>query len=786
MRKFFVKTTTAIFGCAALLSAAAGFFALQTTAPANADGVSGDTLVAPKTYEEYLPLTQPTDVAVSENYTAIADGNVLYIYDREEGVYREYTHGNGATESHIKKVQFDEYETLYFLDGSTSTNFYRFNVETGEERRLDLACGTFLVAGSDLYFTNAQEELYAASLHASDLSSTPLHWSDGGICKDVSSLAFWNEELYFIQSDYNLMKIDPKATEAPKYGTARIRSFLSNITSIAIAEGVLACTKASGDLEAYPLPCRDETEAVFTASGEFTALSPFGAHIYAVQTDGGVIKQYSTAQAAFTDFEICSASNAPNRFSGATALFLSDDRLFIADNANGRVSVYDTQAERFENAFVSTLSPSFLSADGENLIAANGEQAAIYALSGESLGAELARFDGFTGEIKGVASVYGKHYLVTDANYFYAFEKAASGEWTKREIKKDSTRYPSTLVADAYGNLYIRSGRSVYAFTEAEFTDGEQSGREVFDSLPEATQRIAVDYEQNIYALADNQITVNGDTAVDFSTPLVYGTGVSVSAFAFGIEENAGYLLCDGSYVIKTKRLNLPTVKSIPVNGADEEIFSERSANVSVVETKENALFIAFELSALKEQTVFPYLSYERKESAQTALKMGEAGKYTLLALFDEGKNEYATYLVLTAACTPLAQNEYAAVYEGETQTGYITSEVTLYKFPYLNELLAVDTLPRNAEIKLLGEVNKLDHEYYHVSYTDENGVEKTGYVPKSYASTIDAAPPESETVVYGDTESDTDSVWRLAYLVLGFALVCILADYLILRKKKQ
>ena len=45
------------------------------------------SLLFPDTYEEYLPLQNPADVAVSENYKAIADDNVIYLYDVDNGVY---------------------------------------------------------------------------------------------------------------------------------------------------------------------------------------------------------------------------------------------------------------------------------------------------------------------------------------------------------------------------------------------------------------------------------------------------------------------------------------------------------------------------------------------------------------------------------------------------------------------------------------------------------------------------------------------------------------------------
>ena len=779
MSKFFGKTAIGLLSTTALFSAVAGVCALESPKTASADGLL-DTLIAPTSYEQYLPLDEPTDIAVSEHHTAIADKNFLYIYDRKENEYEKYEHGNGAPESHIKKLQFDDNGTLYFLDGSTSTNFYTFNVETSTETPLNLACGTFVVNGNDLYFTNSTEDLYYADLAVETPTSIALHYSA------VSSLAFWNSELYFIQAKLNLTKINPKAGEQSTH--THIKMFTDNISSIAIANGVLGCTTDNGDFSTYALPCRDETSASFTMeNGDFTALSAFGDKLYAVQTARGVIKQYDTVQKNFTDFEICANSSAPNRLNGAKALCLSHSRLFIADNQNARISVYDTKAQAFTNAIQTIVAPQFVSADENTLLTANQTQAVLYSVNNDDFGVASEIFTDFEGEITGVASVYGKHYLVTKDNYFYVFEKDEQGAWTRTEIHKaSSTRYPSSLTADAYGNLYIQHGLYVYAFTETEFIDENADGNEVFDGLPAQTQAIAVDYERNIYALSENKIYCNDNpTPVDFSTPLVYAQSVTINAFAFGIEENETYLLCDENYIVSSARLSLPTVKQIPVENVDEEIFSEQSATVSVVQTHENALFIAFDLNALPEKTHFPYLYTERKIQPQTALKIGSADKYALIAVFNEEQNKYDTYLVLNSACKVLETNEYSKTYE-TPQTAYITSDVYLYKFPYLTELLTVTRLQRNATVYVLGEVNKLDNEYYHISYTDETGTKKTGYVPKSYASEIDGATPESEEITYGAKKSNGDAVWRLAYLILGFALVCILVDYLILRKKNN
>ncbi len=745
-----------------------------------------DELLVPQTYEQYLPLTAPVDVAVSEHYTAIADKNCIYVYDRADNEYRTFSHGtNDAPESNVSKLQFDEYGTLYFLDSSVSTNFYTLNVETGAETKLDLACGTFTVHGSDLYFTNAQEDLYAVSLSEASFKPVSLQWSG------VSSLSFWNGELYFIRADYYLMKIDPKSQTSPDATKATFATFSSQMKHIAIGDGILACTNASGNLFTYALSQAPNNETLFQSERNgFTALCAFGKSFYAVHEQTASIREYSTETNGFTDFEISASSDAPNRLSGATDVFMAGDKLFISDVGNARVSVFNRKTNGFETPVPCSFAPTFVSADATTLLIANAEKAVLYSLSSETYGEPIAQFSTFNGKLIGTASVYGTYYLASENNYAYALAQNENGEWNITETKKTSTRYPKALTSDVYGYLYILSGDKVYRFDEAQFCATSEIGEEICKDLPSATTKIAVDYGGKVYALASNALYRQDGTIFDFDTPLVYyadeTTTPALTSFAIGVEENETYLLCEGNYLIKSGVLSLPTVKTIAVNGADESVFANAPAEFTVVETAKGALLVEFDLQALQGKQHFPYLALHRKQAQATALKIGETETHFLLAEYDQASNAYRTYLALKSACTTLNADRYSTQYPREEQTtGYITSAITLYKFPYLNELLQSGTLARGTAITLLGEVRKLDHEYYHVLFTAENGETTTGYIPQAFVTEFNGLPLESEIIETGATESDFDSVWRLAYLLLGFVAICILTDYLILRKKK-
>lgn len=752
-------------------------------------------LISPQTYEEYLQLDAPSCLTVCENYTAIADGNSIYLYDRAENEYRKYTHTVNAelSQNNINQLQFDSDENLYFLDGSflflmETEKFDSFSTATATTT--GFPCDNFLIDGQYIYYVEAKTPAV--------ISKTDLHTPNVSTAKKITDvggkpdLAMYDGELYFIDASAQVLlyKINPQTPDT----LAQVAVLNGRIEHMTVCEGVFAYTTPMGDLYVHSLTDSTPNGLQFSAKeGGYSRLTAHGGNIYVTQKQAGVIKEYSVAKKSFTDFEISSKSNAEHRLNGATDVFLFGNELFITDNGNQRLSVYDSNTDTLTARFPLAMETSFISAD-ENVIF-TASNTTLYAYS--KVGEQLASFSSFNGEIKGITNVYGTCYAVTESNYFYSIIKNELGEWQITEIKKNSTHPPQLLTADAYGDLYIKSGSYVYAFTEDEFMQADGNGVKLIDTLPSNTIKIAVDYDKNIYALHESiskfeKQTDNSyaQTDVGLTERFVYGNAPTFTSFAFNIEKNETYLLCDGNYIIRTDKLLLPTVTNIPVNGADKDIFAQQEATFEIVKTKANALLVAFDVEKLKGAETYPYLSYQRSGSEKIALKIGEdaSGKYNLIAHFDTQTSKYSTYLVLKTSCEVISADDYRITYAEDKQvSAWLTNQISLYKFPYLcKDLVVAQTLPRGAQVTLLGEIAQLDHTYYHVAYTDTDGNTKTGYIPKSYASLVDASPKDSVTTQIGKQESNRDSVWRLTYILLGFAAVCILVAFLILRKKKD
>ena len=111
--------------------------------PASAAAVS-DTLLSPLSYEEYLSLDEPADVAVTDGYTAIADGNRLHVFNRAKNEYRTLSMPSGT----ITKIQFDDNDNLYVLD--SLMDFHRVDLATEEISHVSaLQCTAFFINGND-------------------------------------------------------------------------------------------------------------------------------------------------------------------------------------------------------------------------------------------------------------------------------------------------------------------------------------------------------------------------------------------------------------------------------------------------------------------------------------------------------------------------------------------------------------------------------------------------------------------------------------------------------------
>jgi len=796
MRKL-LTTTLSIFCLATLggaISRAPVFRAQNAQAEqATTEQKIQQSLVLPSSYEEYLPLQEPSSVALSVNYTAIADGNVIYLFDRTANLYKKYEHtaNNEEKRNLVTKIEFSESGELYFLDAGT--NLYKLSPQTLTAEFTNFSCSSFALYGETIYFLTISDG--HSQISTTSLKSLGDPKSYATVAENLGAnptFTILDGNLYYIKSDNFLYE----------YGVDKSRyEFGINIASIALNGNLLVCIDKDGAFRAYDYLSLIDSEKGATVeplfqdeAGDYTSLSVFGDYLYAVKNN--VIKQFSVKAVAFTKFEISANSASEHRLSGASEVCLTDNILYVADEGNRRVALFDVESktsltpialpESFEKI-------DYLSVSEETILIANGETALLYDL--ENVSAPLTTFQEFNGKLVGVACVSDTHYLLTDNGGFYRVNQTIDEETQTTlydlscTVKKQSATITPTLrllTSDAYGNLYVGAGTEVYLFTETEFLSETGSGQKLLSDLPLNASKLAVDYNRTLYALSEGKLLrfSQEKKTFDLAKSLVYSQSpqTPVHSFAFGIEENQTYLLYGGNFLVQTDELYLPTVKTIPVNKADESIFAQAEAVFSVVNVSDKSLIVEFDASCLQGAKNFPYLSHTLTEKPLTALKIGEAGAYTVLAVLNDATHEYQTFLALNEACEKIEEKEYLTTYE-VAKTGYLSNAVKLYKFPYLTELLTVSSLSKGAEISLLGEV-KFDYEYYRVSIKTEDG-EQTGYIPKAYVNDFNGSPKPPKNNVLGNENTD-DAIARLIFLLLGLSAICILIDFLLLRKKSE
>lgn len=768
----------------------------ETTSPT----VSSDKLITPSSYEQYLPLSTPSDVAFSSNYSAVSDGNMIFIYDRLHGVYRKYEHtfNNELSANKISKVEFADNGDLYFLDASSYLYFFPMASLSSDEitspTETKFACSTFTIDGETLYYTNVTGTTNLSKTSLDTLDATKAQT----LVEEIHSkpaIAFYEHKLYYTDYGIRLKRVDPAAVDPTPESLC---VFDREVKSITINADELYYTDTSGAFYAYNFTsllfeekAKTELALAIEETGDNIVVSSYDEYIYLVQ--GGSVREYECGE-GWTGFELSAASDSENRLSGAVDSVLHGDLVLTADAGNNRISIYSRKSQTYR-VIPSEEGLLKLATDGQTVTAITATKASVYSLSSGEL---LTSFETFNGNLVGVAAVYGTYYLVSDTNHYYKLfnqidETTGEPAWKLESSLKQNSKSPRLMTSDVYGNLYVTALNNVYKFTESELMDEAAFGEEICSAIPTESVKILVDYEERLYALYGNTLYAyeNGTQTRQFSLgkSLVYTQTelTPVTTIAFGVEDNDAYVTYSGNLMVCTADLQLPTVKEITTENVSEEVFGSTTAEFTVVQTSENALLIAFDLAQTKDADYFSYLFYERSKEPLTALQIGETSDYSVLAVFDKTAHKYTNHILLKRYVTELDSSVYRKDYAVEEQTsGWLTNAIHLYKFPYLTTLLTSGNAVKNQKVTLLGEVTELDYDYYLISFTDSEGNEQTGFVPMSYITDFNGAPPETETTTYGEGTPDTDSLYRMTYLLLGTAAIALLVDFLILRKKED
>lgn len=720
------------------------------------------SLFLPESYEQYLSLQTPTDVAFTEDYIAIADGSYIYLYDRTENVYHRYEH---TTQVEISKLQFSDAGRLYFSD--TTLGFYELDLTTFERCPMGISLSTFYIADDTIFVasvSNQTTSLYALVMQEElslegrtpfgslPTANTPrMTYADGTLYCAVDVTVYAYSSFNGIQSPDVYLLND---------------TTVSGLTSLCSFRGQFYYTVSgtSGGLFRTDL---QQSATLLLSGTSFTALTTYADTLYLVSGSAVCALNIEQDRATFTDYEISSRSSATNRLSQASDTARAGELLVTADAGNQRVSIYN-----FANTTYTMLpcsyndaafTPSLIATDGETIAIASG--ANIYTFSyGDDAMTYLCAAQT---TVRGICVVYGQVYYVTENSMY------GNGETS---VYHNGT--PTGLTADLYGNLFVSlADGSARKFTEETFMTTNHTGEEVLPAgtISDATS-LRADFEGNLYYLSGGALCKNGEpfASVDGSD-FVYGAGSAQPlSFALGYEDDAVYFNF-GDYVVvshaSTEAENgplagIPTLGEIAEDGARQTTFSLHEAQGLLVTVAARSVGVDTDLAAFRasDSAYFPYCGYSRSRDEQQGLLLAstseEAGGY-FLVVFPEEDGSYTARLYKAASVSPVE-----STWREESGVRWLSNAVCLSYAPCLEPSpaeglpsLAAQQLTRGACVTVLGSFTAPDREYTLVEYAGEAREAVRGWVPTAYLSEVSPGLTLGEDYTLAYLKSDEEGI---------------------------
>ncbi len=754
---------TAIFtiSAALALSLCSGAFTLTafSASAEETDPGSGPSLFLPSSYEQYLPLKNPSDAAIGEDYIAVADGSTLYLYDRAAEQYRSYTHIKNGEERTISKLQFTDDGRLFFSDQDMQLYLYDFTDDSAEIQS-NIPCSTFFISGDLLYtaaVANNITTFYAIS-HRNAVLSFEQATKIGEIDSSTVTprMMIYGDTLYCaINFTVHYYPYSEDGTYGHQITTLAGTTPVNSLAALYVFDDTVYYTVNGTQTEDgfYRAELGVSGTKLLEGSG-FTSLTSDGDSLYCIKDSTLRELKLDGSSAAYTGYEIGAGSDSFNRVSDAGETAKSGDLLVVADSGNSRVLVYD-MAEKQYSSIPCSVAPSCVATDGEIIAVGAGREISLYRVG------EQSPYYTQTSQstVTGVACVYGTCYYVTEHTYGVAEDGFA-------EFNRSGS--PVAITNDLYGNLYVADYQNrVYRYSEAEFADFNATGTLVTDgwTLPAGFSSLRADYEGNLYCLSGSTLMKNGSAlATATGDSLVYrGENAAPPdpvSFALGFEDGSIYFQY-GDFIVRSEDVSFPTLSTIAAENAWTEIFSEHdSASLSFVTVQNDAVGVRIDLSSLQEDSEFlSYLSHGRiRTDTETEFSEGvlltRLNSFCLVAVC----NGYESTVLLcsASACTETAVTRT----ETEPEARYLSNAISLFYYPCLTDSLAAESLPRSAETTLLGILSDAagGMDYGYVEYVSDKGTIR-GYLPLSYLSETIPLSPEDDVYRYGYLKANDEGI---------------------------
>ena len=781
----------------------------ESVLPRSQESVTVDennaALHLPESYEQYLPLENPSYVAMNEEYIAIADNSTIYIYDKSTNEYTPYHHEADDGQNTVSKIQFSDEGEMFFRD--TGSHLYRYNFDTNDKEIIhDISCQTFLIQGDYLYYATETPMLTQSAFLYVPVNKDELLFQNANPLPEANKISAANPLIAFGGNTLYCIFTVNNDTEVWAYnGTTheRIDKFPLDaqrpVTNVQFActyknelfytvKGALWRTDLSGTVELIP------------GSENYSTITSYGDKLYCIQ--GSVIREMEVTENSVTPtgYEISSNSSSPHRLSGAGETVRTKDLVAVADKGNNRISVYN----RGENAYTVIpcedekvpFTPEHIAIGKEevevktngdivtrNKIAvSNDDQIYEYTferhtLKTEENGAHGPALYTVAQNVTGLSYVYGKCYYISEHDSYGILGDAS----TNGHTFNTALGSPDAITSDIYGTIYVAFGDKVYSFTEEDFkNDKANNAAEPLQLSSSSYKSLSVDYEGNVWHLSEagelycnneKMATIDGNDFVYLKEeaepkPDEHSYRYPVS-FALSFEDDELYFNFE-NYVVKTNAYaleGLPSLNKITAGESKTKAFELADPSNLFVTVPAGSVGFEIALDELKkgESDYFPYESYFRleNEARRGVLLYEPQGEgYYVVALYNEALHTFTANLFHSSKNHLAPDTDYFAE---ANETAYVSSDVSLCSAPCLYPAPAGERLStlsdallnRGAKIRVLGYATGEDRTYAYVEVIDNARTADKGYIPRSYLTKNDPLGVEKDSYILGYLKGD-------------------------------
>ena len=765
-----MKRTFTLLAAAAVL---AGLFGFHNFIDAAAMESIGAQLLLPETYEQYLDLQNPSDIAEYGNYMAIADGNKIWLYDKEKKSYSSYTQTDADSVTSLNFYEEGGKTLLYFAaDMSGSNPILWIDCSSPDEATQTQiqSCATFIISGTDVYFANAQNSIFYTQMSGSDIVSP----SDGSgnitpgseASNLTPSFAEQNGTVYFSwnQNIYTANRNSSSPYANTEYNIASF-AFTSNGCYYLSMEGYLYRQGSDPELRVESMD-----------GYKFSRICNSG-RIYLIYKN--CIRAFDADSEQFTGYEIARYSDSVNRLSqNASDVSVYGKTVFLADTSSNRVLCIEKSGS---SVLELTYSPTRVCA-GKEALAVYGSGILTFFVKGN---------DGYTeagttniANISGIAYADGKFFLTTSSGMTYSYS-LQNGAY-ERENAGNLSITPTDIAADLYGTLYVMTGDGdVYRYDRNTFFNPPST----LDNVTQfsGATRLLADYRGDLYALCGSTL-VRCDvkektplTSYDLSPALslVYNSeGSRAVSFALGFDSAEVYILSD-AFVAVTTDADVASLDNLSAADAYTQIYErlpgDNCAQDVLVRAEQGCVSVLLDMNALSQKpSVLPCLNAERMSEARTGVVLAQT-EYGVLALFynysEEGvatTRSYELRLLPENGGYTLLGTQY---YTSAAYSATLSNDVGLYRYPLLQTGSGDGLQPFGVTMQLNGgesvyvlgtltpEAGVLDADSYSVVRVSRDGQFYYGFVPTGYLVETGESSLREEEFVYRPLKKDSTVV---------------------------